>query len=390
MPVLHNAIYSIYKGAFVKQEPSSLYIRPKQEAMKYWLDELATHDPATIKNYERYFKDFLEYLNTDADKLLTQRIDHLKHDDIKVQRTIESYFLQFLRDLKEAKGYENGTLQVVFAAIRSFFEMHYCPLRTRKKDYPKNTPNGVRRATKEHILKVLEGYKPRDKPQFEALFFAIKDTGLRVIDLSKMNCDVILENWDKEVIPITVRTEKTGYLAKTFFGKDATKALKEYIEARRKGTKKTPAENVTKDSPLFRTTADGAVKRMSRMNISNLIKQAFNKVGEQRMSAHSLRKGLQTSLEKGGMPTNWIDQVLGHELINSRDAHSLPTDEELQEAYLNAYNLITVNPEAEPAKQAETKERQVVEAKTMEEVKAYLLKGYNLQGTVCGIHLLTR
>ena len=109
MPVLHNAIYSIYKGAFVKQEPSSLYIRPKQEAMKYWLDELATHDPATIKNYERYFKDFLEYLNTDADKLLTQRIDHLKHDDIKVQRTIESYFLQFLRDLKEAKGYENGT-----------------------------------------------------------------------------------------------------------------------------------------------------------------------------------------------------------------------------------------------------------------------------------------
>ena len=108
------------------------------------------------------------------------------------------------------------------------------------------------------------------------------------------------------------------------------------------------------------------------------------------MSAHSLRKGLQTSLEKGGMPTNWIDQVLGHELINSRDAYSLPTDEELQEAYLNAYNLITVNPEAEPAKQAETKERQVVEAKTMEEVKAYLLKGYNLQGTVCGIHLLTR
>ena len=358
--------------------------------MKYWLNELATHDKATIKNYERYFEDFLAYLNTDADKLLAQRIEHLKHDDIKVQRTIESYFLQFLRDLKEAKGYENGTLQVVFAAIRSFFEMHYCPLRTRKKDYPKNTPNGVRRASKEHILKVLEGYKPRDKPQFEALFFSIKDTGLRVIDLSKMNCNVILENWDKEVIPITVRTEKTGYLAKTFFGKDATTALKEYIEARRKGTKKKPAENVTNSSPLFRTTADGTVKRMSRMNISNLIKQAFNKVGEKRMSAHSLRKGLQTGLEKGGMPTNWIDQVLGHELINSRDAYSLPTDEELQEAYLKAYSLITVNPEAEPVQQTKTKERQVVEAKTMEEVKAYLLKGYNLQGSVCGIHLLTR
>jgi integrase len=359
--------------------------------MKYWLNELATHDPATVKNYQRYFEEFLAYLNTDADKLLTQRMEHLKHDDIKVQRTIESYFLQFLRDLKEAKGYENGTLQVVFAAIRSFFELHYCPLRTRKKDYPKNTPNGVRRASKEHIVKVLEGYKPTNKPQFYALLMAFKDTGLRVIDVMKLNCDVILENWDKEIIPLTVRTEKTGYLAKTFLGTDAVKALKEYIEARRKGTRKIAPENVTKNSPLFRTVTKGNLKRMKRMNASNIIIQAFQKVGEKQMSAHSLRKGLQTALEKGGMPTNWIDQVLGHELINSRDAYSLPTDEELQEAYLKAYKTqIQIAPTIERIQPPKAEERKVVEAKTMEEVKEYLMKGYNLQGTVCGIHLLTK
>ena len=58
----------------------------------------------------------------------------------------------------------------------------------------------------------------------------------------------------------------------------------------------------------------------------------FKQIGESKMSAHSFRKKLQTDLEKSGMNTNWIDQVLGHELINSRDAYSLPTDEELQEA----------------------------------------------------------
>jgi hypothetical protein len=42
------------------------------------------------------------------------------------------------------------------------------------------------------------------------------------------------------------------------------------------------------------------------------------------------------------MPTNWIDQVLGHKLINSRDSHSLPTDEELREAYIKAYHFVTV------------------------------------------------
>ena len=63
------------------------------------------------------------------------------------------------------------------------------------------------------------------------------------------------------------------------------------------------------------------------------------------MSAHSLRKKLQTDLEKAGINSNWIDQILGHQLINSRDAYSLPTDEELKEAYLKAYQFIRVYPE---------------------------------------------
>jgi hypothetical protein len=42
------------------------------------------------------------------------------------------------------------------------------------------------------------------------------------------------------------------------------------------------------------------------------------------------------------MPTNWVDQVLGHKLINSRDAYSLPTDEELRDSYIQAYPYVSV------------------------------------------------
>jgi len=63
------------------------------------------------------------------------------------------------------------------------------------------------------------------------------------------------------------------------------------------------------------------------------------------MSSHSLRKKLQTDLEKFGINSNWIDQILGHQLINSRDAYSLPTDEELKEAYMKAHQVIKVYPE---------------------------------------------
>jgi hypothetical protein len=196
-----------------------------------------------------------------------------------------------------------------------------------------------------------------------------------------------------------MKTEKTGYIAKTFFGTDAIKALKAYIEARRKGSRKIDPETVTKNSPLFRTWEKGKAKRMSRMCASTIIRNAFLKIGEKKMSAHSLRKALQTNLEKGGMPTNWIDQVLGHELINSRDAYSLPTEEELKEAYMKAYEEHVqldsmkkkkLNNEIKKEMVTVKKMLDVAEARTMEEVKTLLSKGYKYEMEMNGIKLFTK
>jgi hypothetical protein len=78
------------------------------------------------------------------------------------------------------------------------------------------------------------------------------------------------------------------------------------------------------------------------------------------MSAHSLRKKLQTDLEKAGINSNWIDQILGLQLINSRDAYSLPTDEELKEAYKKAYQFIKVYPETNAPTQETPKQITVI------------------------------
>jgi len=99
------------------------------------------------------------------------------------------------------------------------------------------------------------------------------------------------------------------------------------------------------------------------------------------MSAHSLRKKLQTDLEKAGVNPNWIDQILGHKLINSRDAYSLPTDEELREAYAQAYPLIKVYPEITAAplqtpKTETTNDYNIRTAATPEEAMQLLKEGY--------------
>jgi site-specific recombinase XerD len=231
--------------------------------------------------------------------------------------------------------------------VRSFFEIHYMPLRMRRGDYPKGESIGVRRANKKAILKAVENPRNRNKKQLKALILFLKDSGLRISDLQRLNygdIQVPLERGDK-VIPITLITQKSKIVAKTFIGKEAIDALQEYLNERRKGNRRLAPEQITAKSPLFRTQEGKEVKRISRSGISSIIHFAFLRVSEANISAHSLRKFLQTNLEVSGVNVNWIDKILGHRLINSRDAYSKPTDEQLKEAYTQAYSQIRIYPE---------------------------------------------
>ena len=316
--------------------------------------------------------------------------------DVKIQRRIESQFLRYIAT-KKKEGYATATLQIMYASIRSFFEMHYFPLRIRRGDHPEGDSNGVKRATKTAILKVLNNKKARNKITTKPAVLFIKDSGLRISDVIRLNCafflDALEKNPNTDLIEIHVITQKTKLLAKTFIGKEAIDALKEYLEKRRKGSRNVAPETITRESPLFKVWKRGKVRRISRHSFSTLLRQAFLNVKEDKMSAHSLRKKLQTDLEKGGINSNWIDQILGHKLINSRDAYSLPTDEELKEAYAKAYPYIKVYPEPttptietpkqeEPARKAFANKEEifsVAEARNIAEAKQLLSEGYKFE-----------
>ena len=176
----------------------------------------------------------------------------------------------------------------------------------------------------------------------------LKDSGLRISDARQYNYGDIAEQLERgdDFISLTRITEKQGTVAKTFSGSEAIEAIKTYIDARRKGSRRVPPEKITDKSPLFRTWTT-KVSRILRTSFSSTIRYAFLQINEPNITAHSLRKYLQTNLEAAGINTNWIDQILGHKLINSRDAYSKPTDEQLYKAYAKAYKFIRIYPEVE-------------------------------------------
>ncbi|MCW4019358.1 MAG: hypothetical protein NWF00_11890 [Candidatus Bathyarchaeota archaeon] len=267
---------------------------PSSAAFEYWHTELSnTNEESTRDLYEEKFSEFLSYIDKNPDELIVQRQQDLLNPDIKIQRRIESQFLAFIAK-KKRDGYSVSTQQIIFASIRSFFEIHYFPLRLRKGDYPKGDCDGVKRATKEAILKVLNSDHNRNKTTITAALLFLKDSGLRVSDARNLNYGAVAEQLEKgaKFIQINVITQKTKLLAKTFIGEEAIEALKIYIEARKKGSKTVEPETITNDSPLFRNWTKGKVTRIPRGLFSSLIRQAFLRVGEKKMSPHSCRKKL--------------------------------------------------------------------------------------------------
>jgi len=313
------------------------------EALTYWQKELSSRAESTKNVYFQDFKAFLDYAGKTADELLAQREQDETSKDRKIQRRIESLLNEYIA-AKRKEGYSPATLQRYFAAVRSFFDTHYTPLKMRRNDYPKGESLGVRAATKELIRKALDDKRTRHKKATTAVMLFLKDSGLRASDARLLNHGDISEALERgdEFMPITIITQKVKTTAKTFIGYEAIHALKEYIKHREKGTRRIPPETITAKSPLFITTQTHNAKRIPRPTISHVVENAFLRINEKNLSAHSLRKYLQTTLEAAGINSNWIDQILGHKLINSRDAYSKPTDEQLFEAYTKAYKLIRV------------------------------------------------
>ena len=319
------------------------------ESMNYWISELANKSLSTRTKYQEYFQRYCTFTNKAPNELIEQRKIDLKLDDPREQRGIECSLKAFMVNMSN-KGNSSSTQQIAFAAIKSFFESNEYPLRTKRSDYPKGEHLGSRVITKQIIKSILENPKNmKDKLKVKALIMVLKDSGLRVSDVANLNCSIVADGLEKglEFIPLTLITQKSKTVAKTFLGPEAITALKLYFDERRKGTRHIASETITATSPLFRINLNfnGNVKRVTPGSITSLIKWQCGKTGQQKLSAHSFRKFLQTNLDVAGISPNLIDQMLGHKLPNSRDAYSLPSDEQLLKAYQDAYSMLQIYPD---------------------------------------------
>jgi len=301
----------------------------------------------TRRQYLREFLRFLRRFNLDPERLYELRLQHLKSDDPRDRRIIEGWVRQMMVEERE-RGKKPSSVYMIYKAVRSFFQAQNLEFSLRSREKPRVYHEGQRVLTRDQIREMYDRVGEQNRLRNRALIMLLKDSGLRVSDVANLKVSDYLEAktvYNDAGEPFKVfypfETEKTGSYAYIHIGPEAIKAIDEYLEERRREEGELDA-----DPPLF---INRWGERLSPAAISATLWKIAAKIGERKISAHSLRKFHQTMLEAAGMPKNWIAKLQGKTIGDTSAPYSRPEEmlsshhmTLLTEAYLKAYDNLRV------------------------------------------------
>ena len=343
------------------------------ESVRYWLETLATRVRGTKRVYLYSFKQFCEWIGKSPDELTAQRKTDLKAEDPREKYRIENNVRSYMAHLNDKKA-SYGKKTQTYAAIKSFFENNYLKLDgLRRQDAPSGESFGKRIPEKSEIKMAMDVAKTvRDR----ALISFAKDCGWRISDIAGLAFGRIQE-MEKGYWFFQEITQKRKVKAQSFVGPETTNLMALYRKQRERGTMRgdrgIPPEKITDDSPLFVVYGGKAGKDFRPMNAARMgkvIGKTFIDAGFNDLSAHSLRKYFQSSLENPELRIHktWIKQFMGKKLTASDQPYVENRPRKLFEAYKSAYNNLRLE---EAMSIARLEKRQQI----MEELASKLMSG---------------
>ncbi len=189
-------------------------------------------------------------------------------------------------------------------------------------DYPKGESDETRAATHEEIIKVLNDPTTRYKVHMKAMIMLLKDFWTQ----SKRRKTTKLwrrnqRNRQQRRIHTTKKTnQKTRNNRKSIHWKRSYRRTQRILRSKRTRLRTRSTRRTNRQIPNNQKMGFRKTTRILRRSMSSVIREAFFRNHIEETSAHSLRRFVQTNLEAGGVNVNWIDQIIGHKLINSRGA----------------------------------------------------------------------
>ncbi len=289
----------------------------------------------TISEYYLDLRMFLRFIklmrndmpiNTTLDDI---DIRSITLDDIKEITTSDVFdFLSYLANDRsysrdDGVGISASSRARKLSAIKSFFK--YLTVRTKQLtenpvadlEYPKLRKSLPKYLTIEQSSKLLQSVDGQNKLRDYAILMLFLNCGIRRSELVGLNLTDVYE----DRIRVIGKGNKERFV---YFGTPCRKAIDAYLVER---NKKTLSDN----RALF-GSRDG--NRISVTAVHRLVKKALLKAGldESMFSAHKLRHTAATMMLSGGVDVKTVQEVLGHENLNTTQIYTHIENTELKVA----------------------------------------------------------
>jgi site-specific recombinase XerD len=307
--------------------------------LQKWKSEMVMLDEKTKKRYLFLMNQFLETTGIGTlEELYKLQIKSIESKDYLdrdyVESLVKTHFMWLQKHGgKDGKGIKSQSAMIFVMAIVSFFKSQSkeLALNLNYKEFKRTQSIGRRAIQKEQLIQVWDSVSTQNKLRNRAILAFLKDSGLRVSDLSTMDiidyteAKVVVDKLGNKFKVFDEKvTEKMGVIAYPHVGYEAIDALDAYL-AERKET--------DESQPLI---VNEMGERISANSLTNILSRVCQKVGKN-LGAHSLRKTHQTLLVSGGVPEGWVLMLEGKE----SSTYQRPDDLNLlTDAYVKAYPTI--------------------------------------------------
>jgi len=290
--------------------------------------ELANLAPGTALRYRKSVSGFVEHLGIELEELYQFHKQYLDDGDPRSDRVVPLKLATYIKG-RVGVDWKPGTGHNTAVAVKHYFMANSLIFPLRPTDIPSAAHSGSRVIQNDEMLRWLElCVGSRSEFRNKAFTLATKDLGWRSSDMTRLNVEHVLEAQviDTERGRFRVFkpfiTQKRGVYAYPHWGPEAEEAVMLYLDGRTTG-------------PLFLAREN---KRWDTNAIGALYNRFRKRMGEDKITHHSLRKFHRTKLESC-IPESYVKKLQG----KATDAYIQPEQTgELTKAYIENYDVLRV------------------------------------------------
>jgi site-specific recombinase XerD len=348
----------------------------KYDVVRAWLDNVAyahSRNALTEGTYRNNFNHFLKFVDRTPEQILAEyEASNDKDFRRKYAQIIRAWISGMVHE--ELASY---TVQSRVGAVKSFFMYNDLPL-GHVPVGKAHTEFHNRDITKEEVLILLQGSRPREKA-----FYAIMcQSGLRPETICNLKLKHLLPDYTKGTVPCRINVpreitkgEYRDYF--TFIGDDALHYLKAWLSTRANLTAESYIfTKYNSEEPLDRSSASHRFGQLAiKLRAAGTLEYGQKKAGKPaELRLYSLRKYFRKYANQAGF--EFVQFWMGHVVSAGKEENYRPTDVEFHRQLYRKRAMPFLRLEsATPSETEKTIEAQAEKIKNLEQEKAELMKG---------------